>query len=180
MTIRPRCSAWRTPRAEPVEANRRSLWSTPRWAKFSQVGVRTVHAPMFTWRMLNGRTRARTPQEGRALQASGEHPDFRIQQCRPHPCRIGRTARARCSAPRAAIERRQVGATARQGGQWLATLEHSLLRLQRHWRRGSRYPQKKAKECGGGLRLWSKRRRRRDCAAFGAEAECRDRVRFWE
>ena len=54
---------------------------------------------------LHGRTRARTPQEGRALQASGEHPDFRIQQCRPHPCRIGGATRARCDAPRAAITR---------------------------------------------------------------------------
>ena len=42
-------------------------------------------------------------------------PSFRILEHRSHPCGVGRTARARCSAPRAAIARGRTSASSRIG-----------------------------------------------------------------
>src|SRR5215469_11109709 len=64
---------------------------------------------------VDGRASARTPQEGAALQASRSHSDFRILEHRSHPCGVGRTARARCSAPRAAIARGRTSASSQIG-----------------------------------------------------------------
>ena len=105
MMTRPRCLAWRTQRAEPGQPISECCGR--------RRAVRGSLSLVFGWptrqsrRMGNvdGRGSARTPQEGAALQVSRSHSGFRILEHRSHPCGVGRTARARCSAPRAAIAR---------------------------------------------------------------------------
>ena len=83
--------------------------------RFSQLGVRIAYAPVFAWGDVDGRASARTPEDGAALQARRSRSDFRILEHRSHPCGAGRTARARCRAPRTAIARGRASPSSRIG-----------------------------------------------------------------